>query len=110
MNYVDDVVDALLLAAAKEASNGEICNLASDEPISLLDFVKLLIELNGGGRYSVIPFPEERKRIDIGDFYGDYSKIKGGLGWEPKTLLREGLSKTLAYYKEFKSAYWEEDA
>ena len=110
MNYVDDVVDALLLAAAKEASNGEICNLASDDPISLLDFVKLLIELNGGGSYAIVPFPEERKRIDIGDFYGDYSKIKHGLGWEPKTPLREGLSRTLAYYKEFKSAYWEEDA
>ncbi len=105
-NYVDDVVDALLLAGADDNSNGEIFNLGGSEPISLLDLVKLLIELNGDGSYSLVPFPEERKKIDIGDFYADYSKIRNDLGWEPKVLLRDGLERTVEYYKQNRRYYW----
>lgn len=99
-NYVDDVVEALLLAAFSDAGNGEVFNLGGDEPTSLKHLVELLIELNGGGSYRLVPFPPEKKSIDIGDFYGDYTKIKERLGWQPKIKLREGLQKTLAYYKE----------
>jgi UDP-glucose 4-epimerase len=99
-NYVNDVIEAILLAAFSDAGNGEVFNLGGDEPTSLKDLVELLIELNGSGSYRLTPFPPEKKSIDIGDFYGDYRKIKEQLGWQPKTELREGLQKTLAYYKE----------
>ncbi|MBI3649855.1 MAG: NAD-dependent epimerase/dehydratase family protein [Acidobacteria bacterium] len=99
-NYVDDVVDAMLLAAMNEQANGEIYNLGGDEPISLQALVELMIDLNGGGSYQLVPFPPEKKAIDIGDFYGNYAKIKAALGWYPKTSLRDGLKKTLDYYKE----------
>jgi len=98
-NFVDDVVEAMLLAAVSDEVNGEIFNLGGDEPTSLKDLVELMIELNGGS-YRLVPFPPEKKSIDIGDFYGDYSKIKERLGWQPKVKLREGLQKTLAYYRE----------
>lgn len=99
-NYVDDAVDALLLAALSEAANGQIYNLGSDDPINLLNLARLMIELCGEGGYELLPFPEERKRIDIGDFYGDYRKIRSKLGWRPKVSLRDGLAKTIAYYQE----------
>lgn len=99
-NFVDDVVDALLLAGVSDKANGEIFNLGGDEPISLKDLVELMIEVNGSGSYQLVPFPEEKKAIDIGSFYSDFTKIKTVLGWQPKTRLREGLRKTFDYYKE----------
>ena len=99
-NYVNDSIEAMLLAAVSDDVNGEIFNLGGDEPISLKDLVELMIEINGGGSYRLVPFPPEKKSIDIGDFYGNYTKIKEQLGWQPKIKLREGLQKTLAYYKE----------
>jgi nucleoside-diphosphate-sugar epimerase len=100
MNYVDDVVDALLMAGIKEESYGQVYNLGGSEPISLLGLVKLLIELNGGGEYEMVSFPSDKKRIDIGDYYGDYRKFSQMTGWQPKTPIRDGFSKMLAYYKE----------
>lgn len=99
-NHVDDVVDAMLMAALSMAANGQIYNLGSDDPINLLNLAQLMIEICGTGGHEMLPFPEERKRIDIGDFYGDYRKIRSKLGWRPKVSLRAGLAQTIAYYQE----------
>jgi UDP-glucose 4-epimerase len=104
-NYVDDVVVALLIAAAEEKANGQIYNLGSREAISLLDLAELLIEIHGRGNYDIIPFPEERRRIDIGDYQGDFGKIKQELGWEPQVQLADGLAKSLAYYDQYLQHY-----
>jgi UDP-glucose 4-epimerase len=106
MNYVDDVVDALLLAAINERADGEVFNLGGDEVIGLVNFVKLLIEIAQSGSYSLVPFPEERKKIDIGDFYCNRRKIKDYLGWKPMISIKEGLTNTIEYYKRFKNYYW----
>ena len=106
-NYVDDVVDAMMLAAKSEEADGQIFNLGGTEPIALKSLVEMMIDINGGGSYRFVPFPPEKKSIDIGDFYGDFSKIKGVLGWSPRTSLREGLKKTFDYYKENLNWYLE---
>ena len=100
-NFVDDVVDAFLIAGASEQSNGNFYNLGGSEPVSLKDLVKMMIEIAGSGSFTEIPFPEERKMIDIGDFYSDYSKIKHELGWQPEVSLCKGLEKTFDYYKKY---------
>lgn len=105
LNYVDDVVEALLACAANPQAEGQVYNLGG-EPVSLLALAQMLAEINGGGTYHLEPFPMEMERIDIGDYYGDYSKIRGQLGWEPSTPLREGLLKTLNYYRENRLHYW----
>jgi UDP-glucose 4-epimerase len=98
--YVDDVVDAFLLAAASEEANGEVFNLGCERVISLKALADLLVEVNGGGRYEIRSFPPDRKRIDIGDYYADYDRIRSVLKWEPKVSLREGLARTLAFYRD----------
>jgi UDP-glucose 4-epimerase len=105
-NYVDDVVEALLLSAASEKANGQVFNLGHEEHISLLELASLLVELNGAGKYELTPFPDDRKAIDIGDYYSDFSKIGKMLGWNPKTLLKDGLTKTLEYYRKSHAHYW----
>jgi UDP-glucose 4-epimerase len=105
-NYVDDVVDAMLLSATNTAAHGQIFNLGSDERINLRDLAALLVEINGGGEYQVVPFPPDRKAIDIGDYYGDYSLIRSTLDWQPQIGLRDGLARTLAYYRAEREYYW----
>lgn len=104
-NYVDDCVDAMLLAAQSDRANGRIFNLGSTEVIGLKALAEVMIGLGFGGEFNLIPFPAERKRIDIGDYYGDYSLIAAELGWSPKIGLHEGLKKTLTYYKNYATDY-----
>lgn len=106
LNYVDDVVDAFLIAGANKNSFGNFYNTGSGTPVSLIDLVEKMIKVNGGGSYKIVPFPEERKKIDIGDYYADFSKIRNELGWHPKTCLEEGLLKTFDYYKKYRNYYW----
>lgn len=106
-NYVDDVVEALLLAAIDEKANGEIFNLGSQEVINLKDLAAMMVAMHEGGNCEIVPFPPERKVIDIGDYYSDFSKINKALGWRSKISLTEGLQKTLDYYLMHHAHYWE---
>ena len=107
LNYVDDVVDVLLMTAADDSTIGEIYNLGGDEVVSLKTLAQMLIKANNGeGVSKLIPFPPEQKAIDIGDYYGDYSKIKQALGWQPKVDLAEGLRRSLDYYRQNRNEYW----
>jgi UDP-glucose 4-epimerase len=106
-NYVDDVVEALLLAAGSDEAKGQVFNLGADDPITLKDLAAMLVQLNGTGKYEIVPFPPDRKAIDIGDYYGDYRQIRAKLGWRPQVPLNEGLSRTLDFYRTHGSQYWE---
>jgi UDP-glucose 4-epimerase len=103
--FVEDAVDALLLAAASPSTNGQTYNLGGGPPVSLRDLAQLLVKINGGGQFTLKSFPEERKRIDIGDYYSDYRRIQAALGWQPRTSLEEGLTQTLAFYREHLDRY-----
>lgn len=100
LTYVDDVCDALLLTAVSDTANGKIYNLGGTEAVSLRSIAERLIKLSGKGTIKNIPWPEEKKKIDIGDYYGNYAKIKEELGWEPKTKLEDGLKMTVEYYQK----------
>jgi UDP-glucose 4-epimerase len=97
--FVDDAVEAFLLAAAREEADGQVFNLGGCEVVSLRDLAATLVAVNGGGVSEVREFPADRKRIDIGDYYADDRRIRSELGWEPRTRLEEGLRLTLAYYR-----------
>ena len=103
--YVDDAVDGFLMAAASDRADGRIFNLGGERVVSLKELADLLLEINGEGRYTVREFPANRKRIDIGDYYADYSLVQSTLGWEPKIVLRDALQKTLKYYQEHLDNY-----
>ena len=97
--YVDDCVRALELAASREAAVGRVFNLGGGGPVSLRELARLMIAVNGGGRMAIRRFPAERRKIDIGDYYADWSAIRDALGWEPRVPLREALRRTLVYYR-----------
>jgi UDP-glucose 4-epimerase len=102
---VDDAVEAFLTAGATDDAVGRIFNVGGDAPISLRHLADLLVELNHGGEYVVRSYPPEYKRIDIGDYYSDFSLIRATLGWEPRVPLREGLARTLEFYRQHLEHY-----
>ena len=97
---VEDAIDAFLMAAASSATNGQVYNLGGTETIDLADLAKLMVQVNGAGSYEIKEFPAERRAIDIGDYYADFTKIRQALGWEPKRALRETIETTLRYFRE----------
>jgi len=97
-NYVDDVVEALLLAAQNDALDGDVFNLGHPEPKSLLDLVEILHGL-AEFEHEVVPFPAEAEAIDIGDYFGDFRKFHAAAGWSPATDLAAGIEKTVAYFR-----------
>jgi UDP-glucose 4-epimerase len=103
--YVDDAADAFLRAGASDACNGEVFNVGGAEPIAHRDLVTLLIDVAGTGRVRFVEWPPEKKAIDIGSFYADSGKFSAATGWHSAVGLREGLARTVAYYREHLARY-----
>jgi UDP-glucose 4-epimerase len=108
--YVDDAADAFLRAGALDACNGEVFNVGGDEPTSHRDLVTLLVDVAGTGRMRLSEWPAEKKAIDIGSFYSDSSRFRQLTGWRPQVPLREGLARTIAFYREHLPKYLDDPA
>ncbi|HTM30952.1 MAG TPA: NAD-dependent epimerase/dehydratase family protein [Vicinamibacterales bacterium] len=103
--YVDDAVQAFLLAGASDAVNGEVFNVGGDEHISHRELVELLVHTAGTGRYRFVEWPPEKKVIDIGSFYADSTLFKTRTGWTPAVKLADGLRRTVEYYRPRMASY-----
>jgi len=105
--YVDDAVDAFLRAGYCHSCEGEVFNVGGLEPIAHRDLVEVLIDVAGTGRAAYVPWPDEKKRIDIGSFYSDSSKFSRVTNWRPEVGLREGFRRTIEYYRAHMPQYVE---
>lgn len=104
-NDVEDVVDAFLIAALDKKCYGEIFNLGSREMISLISLAKLMIQLNGGGELVVKEYPQDRKKIDIGDYYSSHEKFSDLTGWMPRIPLDQTIERTIGFYRKHLPSY-----
>jgi len=104
-NDVEDVVQAMLIASQSSDCFGKIFNLGSEEKVSLLQLANMLQELNGSGDINIMTYPQERKKIDIGDYYSSFERFRTMTGWEPARSLGETLRRTLDYYSDHLSYY-----
>lgn len=109
-NHVDDCIDAMLAAGERDEAIGRVYNLGSAEVVNLKDLAARLVSLQAGARWELVPFPPDRKAIDIGDYYSDFSLASRELAWTPKVGLDEGLRRTVDYYREHGQHYWERAA
>jgi UDP-glucose 4-epimerase len=105
--YVDDAADAFLRAGMCDACDGEVFNVGGAEPIAHRDLVRLLLEVSGSGRVTYVPWPPEKKQIDIGSFYSDSAKFMAASGWQPRVGLREGFQRTIDFYRQHFARYVE---
>jgi UDP-glucose 4-epimerase len=104
--YVDDAVEAILLAAINPVAVGEIFNVGVDKPTTFIELAQNIIAIAGTGRWEFTPFTPERAAQEPGDFYSDITKIRKKIGWEPVIKLDEGLKRSIDYYRKSKKHYW----
>jgi UDP-glucose 4-epimerase len=104
--YVDDCVDALRRAAEEPRAAGEILNVGHDKPSTFLEVAEILRGLVPGASIEFSDFTPERKAQEPGDFLSDITKIRELLGWQPRIGLREGLERTVAFYRENRADYF----
>ncbi len=98
--YVDDIVEGYVLAAQKKEAIGEVINLGTGREYTVKDIVSMIMTMT-----------KSRSRVDLGAlpyrpgeamrFFCDRSKAEGLLGWVPKVDLREGLKKTIEWFREY---------
>ncbi len=106
LTYVDDVVEAFLLAATVPAALGRVFNIGGERTVSLTELARLLVAANGGGSFGLKEFPAERRRIDIGDYEADDRAFRDLTGWQPRVALPDGLARTLAFFHEHRGDYF----
>ncbi len=104
--FVEDACDAFLCAASTPVCEGEIYILGG-ERASLSKIAENLVSISGKGSIKVVPFPPEKKKIDIGSYYGSSEKFYKATGWKTNVDIRQGLESMFAYYERHKSHYLE---
>ena len=97
--YVEDAVDAFLRAGVNDACNGEVFNVGGGQPISHRALVTMLLEVAGHGSMAFVEWPADKKAIDIGSFYSSSAKLMAVTGWQPAVALRDGLARTIEFYR-----------
>jgi UDP-glucose 4-epimerase len=103
--YVDDALECLLRAATSTVSHGDVFNAGNDEHLSLREIAQAIVTASGSGSVEHVPWPADRDAIDIGSYFGDSSKAKRLLGWKPQVPFREGIRRTIDFYRAHRSWY-----
>jgi UDP-glucose 4-epimerase len=104
--YVDDCVEALIATACEPSTVGEVLNVGNDRASTFLEVAEILRDLVPETRIVFTDFTPERKAQEPGDFVSDISKIRRLTGWEPRVGLREGLARTVDFYRERRADYF----
>ncbi len=117
-NYVDDVVEALLMVAASPKTDNHVYNLGAfirqngkykelgDNIKTVAEVAELITKIAGSRQPVKVPYPEDKMSIEVGHFYADATKIHEEVGWEPRISMQEGIRRTIEYYKRHKGRYW----
>ncbi len=103
-SYVQNFVDAFILAAESKKTNGEIYVLGSGEGRTFNQVAstisKAITEVTGiGVKVNYMPFPEETNQINKRNFIADSSRFRTSTGWQPRVGFEEGIRRTIDFYK-----------
>ncbi|MBX2811304.1 MAG: NAD-dependent epimerase/dehydratase family protein [Myxococcales bacterium] len=97
-NYVDDVVEGFIQAAQTPAADGQIINIGCGDEVKIADMARLVMELFDGQlrvELGALPY----RPGETWHFYCSNKKAQELLGYTPKVSLREGLTRTIDWYR-----------
>jgi|UniRef100_A0A7C3V0N1 UDP-glucose 4-epimerase len=104
--FVEDLAAGILHCALSPKTSGQVYNLGSGVGTPFIDMVRLIAEVIPGTEIQHLPWPQDRYLVETGDFIADISKIKEATDWQPQIMIREGIEKTVAYYRQYREHYW----
>jgi nucleoside-diphosphate-sugar epimerase len=97
--HVDDVTAALMVLGTASAANGRVYNVGSGVGTRMIDMARLIVDAAGAGQIAHVPWPALAAEIETGDFVADITRIERELGWSPQIPLRDGVERTVAFYR-----------
>lgn len=103
--YVDDAVDALILASGSHSTDGQTYFAVGDEHYSVGQIAESTVQGIGSGRVKYVPWPKERKSTELGDAVITNEKFKKAMDWSPKYVLEDGLKKSKDYFSRCLAQY-----
>jgi nucleoside-diphosphate-sugar epimerase len=104
--YVEDLVDALLLAAVTPACHGEVFNVGSGTGARFKEMVEIVVGTVGQGKVQSVPWPKDYVNVETGDYITNIHKLQDATDWKPRTDLRSGIQHTFDYYQRHRAHYW----
>ncbi len=99
-NYVSDIVDGLVKAALHPGSIEGPVNIAAGEEVRICDLVRMIAELTATKssiEIGALPY----RPTEIWRMYADATRARTVLGWAPKVSVREGLERTVAWFRDY---------
>lgn len=103
-NYVENMVDGILMAATHDKVHPETINLGSGEEITIREFVQKVHQLTGSKsklEIGALPY----RPTEIWRMSADNRKAAALLGWKPQVSFEEGLKRTVEWYRKFLDVY-----
>jgi UDP-glucose 4-epimerase len=98
--YVDDVVGAFMLAGAAVKPPNRVWNVGGGQALPLSEIASAVSAAAGSPAPRLQPFPPDLKRIDIGSYYSDSTRIRNDLGWSASVDFNRGIRRTIQYYRD----------
>jgi UDP-glucose 4-epimerase len=98
--YVDDVVGAFMLAGAAIVPPNRLWNVGGAQALPLSAIATAVSAAADSPPPIFQPFPADLKRIDIGSYHSDSTRIRNDLGWFPSVDFNRGIRRTILYYRE----------
>jgi len=105
--FAEDTARGLMAVALSPDTAGKVYNLGSGVGIAFRDMVMNVAECVPHTEVQEVPWPADRYLVETGDYISDISRIQAATAWAPKVNLREGIERTVSFYRENKHRYWE---
>ena len=103
--YVDDCVNALVMAGASDNAWGNVMFASADKEYSIIQFAKMIVGIFGKGSVENLDWPSDWVNMDVGDAVVTNKKIKEVLGWTPATSIPAGLELTREFFEQRLDSY-----
>lgn len=99
--YIDDVIEAMILAATLPRLYGKVINIGSCVPVLLKDMALLVARKIGAGAETLIEFGKKDYRpSEIMEYVASYKAAERYLRWKPHVSLDDGLTITIEHYRQ----------
>jgi UDP-glucose 4-epimerase len=104
--FVEDVAEGLLAAARTPETAGQVYNLGAGVGTPFIEMARIVAEEVPGTGVQHLPWPQDRYFVETGDYVSDIRRVQAATGWRPRTSLRDGIARTVAFYRQHRHHYW----
>jgi UDP-glucose 4-epimerase len=104
--FNEDLAEACVALILSPGTEGQVYNLGTGTGVPFIEMAALVAEVVPGTEVRQVEWPQDRYFVETGDYLSDITRITAASGWRPQTSLKDGIGRTVAYYREHQKEYW----